>query len=73
MHIDDMLTVQKSGPVVLAGQSLGGMTSLEVALQVEVFPLARSCLHCIVFPLVILQHLTYLGCLSIRGRPNHVE
>ena len=33
MHIDDMLGAQKQGPYILAGQSLGGMTALEVALQ----------------------------------------
>ena len=37
MHIDDMLSVQKKGPYVLAGQSLGGMTSMEVALQARPF------------------------------------
>eukprot|EP00873_Tetraselmis_striata_P016306 jgi/Tetstr1/436570/TSEL_025367.t2 len=35
MHIDDMLSVNSSGPVILAGQSLGGMTSMEVALQAQ--------------------------------------
>ena len=81
MHIDDMLSVQKRGPYVLAGQSLGGMTSMEVALQAR-WLLTRGCdytiestvtfnLHDI--PKLLISVALCYGAAGDACRPNSVD